>query len=462
LDFRSDGLRIYRTDSIDQRAGTFLSNASICDSTGNLLLVTNGQVVSDHNIFIIPNGDTLANTRSFAMYYDGFPFFNGTMILPCPAEANSYYVLLQSNRLLDDEVDFPLWVFPHIYYAKVNVTENGPIVESKDNLLSDKFSGTGIFAVKHENNRFWWIMFNEALTNHKVFYQLDDEGIHYHHTDSIGLAVVELGRCCNFLDGAFSAQGDRFALFNSGLGLQLFSFDREKGKLSDFEQFEVPIFLTASSGGAEFSPSGRFLYFNDFDKIWQMDLWASDKAGSIIWVAEHDYYLWKDRWPTEFFQMQRTPDCRIAISTNASTPYLHMIHEPDQPGLLCRFEHRAIELTINHWVGFPNYPNFCLGEPCENYCDSLLQVSTREIHDRGIQVSIWPNPVSDQLNVQWEQEGRITRLLLHDMNGRVVRTQQVQGQAQCGIWMQDLPLGFYMLTVEDSYGYVYREKIVKR
>jgi hypothetical protein len=84
------------------------------------------------------------------------------------------------------------------------------------------------------------------------------------------------------------------------------------------------------------------------------------------------------------------------------------------------------------------------------------------MHDRGIQVSIWPNPVSDQLNVQWEQEGRITRLLLHDMNGRIVRTQQVQGQAQCGIWMQDLPLGFYMLTVEDSYGYVYREKVVKR
>ena len=139
LDFKKEGLSVFRTDSIDQRAGVFRSNASICDSAGNLLLVTNGQVVSDHNIFIIPNGDTLANTKSFAMYTDGFPFFNGAMILPCPGDANSYYVLLQSNRLLDDEVDFPLWTFPHIYYAKVNVTENGPIVESKDNLLSDKF-----------------------------------------------------------------------------------------------------------------------------------------------------------------------------------------------------------------------------------------------------------------------------------------------------------------------------------
>jgi hypothetical protein len=462
LNFSKEGLSILRTDSIDQRAGVFRSNASICDSAGNLLLTTNGQVVSDYNFFIIPNGDTLANTRSFSSYYGGFPFFNGTMIIPCPGDANSYYVLLQSNRLLDDEVDFPLWIFPHIYYAKVTFSENGPMVVCKDNLLSDNFSSSGIISVKHANNRFWWIMFLEALTNHKVFYLLDDEGMHYHHTDSIGMAAVELGRCCNFLDGAFSAQGDRLALFNSGLGLQLFSFNRESGKLSDFEHFEVPIFLTASSGGTEFSPSGRFLYFNDFDKIWQMDLWASDKAESIIWVAEHDYYVWRDIWPTEFFQMQRTPDCRIAISTSSSTPYIHIIQEPDQPGLLCRFEHRAIELTINYSIGLPNYPNFCLGEPCENYCDSLLQVSTREIHDRGIQVSIWPNPVSDQLNVQWEQEGRITRLLLHDMNGRVVRTQQVQGQAQCGIWMQDLPLGFYMLTVEDSYGYVYREKIIKR
>jgi hypothetical protein len=463
LEFTTNKIEVSQHKLMNQRVYMERSNASICDSDGKLLFITNGQVVSNMNGNLVTNGDTLANNASFSLYDSGFPFIKSSMILPCPKDHGIYYIIFQSSRLLSNEFEYPWFLYPNVYFAKISVKNGDTSVIAKDSLLFDDLSVPGIHAVKHSDNKSWWVHFSEPKTNHQVFYLLGDDGIKYHHTDTIGVVIPsESGRCCNFRDAAFSYQGDRLAFFNPGTGLEIFRFDRETGRLSDFEFFEIPVFFSEEFGSVAFSPSGRFLYFNDGMRIWQMDLNANFKGNSIVTIAKYDFYLFEGIFTTSWFYMFRTPDCRIAISSTSFNPFIHLIHEPDKPGLLCRFEQRAIQLNSNYFLGLPNYPNFCLGEPCENYCDSLLQVSTREIHDRGIQVRIWPNPVSDQLNVQWEQEGRITRLLLHDMNGRMVRTQQVQGQAQCGIWMQDLPLGFYMLTVEDSYGYVYREKVVKR
>jgi hypothetical protein len=467
LDFKPEGLEIQARPSFPLRARTYETNASICDNEGNLLFLTNGRILVDGNLRLFPGSDTLVDNSSFTWYSGrGYPFEKGALILPKPGNENEFVVISQSSQMLFNQVTPPMDFMAHVYYGIVGYEGASAVVHTKSNLLIGLITEDGLHATRHANNRDWWIVAREAFSDRKLVFLLDPEGIRHHHTDTIGIFHdrESAGSDRFTFGGIFSNQGDRLVYCTPWRGLELFRFDRATGRLSDFSHLNLrQISDFIYNGRVAFSPSGRFLYFSDIGSVWQMDLHAEIPNESVIKVAEWDGYLWQGRFPVSFGQMQRTPDCKIAIASPNLSPYIHLIQEPDKPGLLCQFEFRVIQLPLGEFErGLPNYPNFCLGEPCENYCDSLLQVSTREIHDRGIQVSIWPNPVSEQLNVQWEQEGRITRLLLHDMNGRIVRTQQVQGQAQCGIWVQDLPLGFYMLTVEDSYGYVYREKVVKR
>src|SRR5918911_3202100 len=88
LDFSNgfpDTLKDYRTMTM------FNSNASICDTNGNLLFYTNGQWIANYN------GDTVLNSEHFnpgyisdTFYHHGLGMIQAALILPHP-ESNSLY-----------------------------------------------------------------------------------------------------------------------------------------------------------------------------------------------------------------------------------------------------------------------------------------------------------------------------------------------------------------------------------
>src|SRR5690606_13194902 len=103
----------------------------------------------------------------------------------------------------------------------------------------------------------------------------------------------------------------------------LFDFNRETGELSDYRSWIVDEGENGV-GGVSFSPSGRFLYVSNGNKLFQYDTESQDIPGSEVLIAEWDGWTWLGA-TTRFNVHKNTPDCRIFISTTGSTPYLHVI-----------------------------------------------------------------------------------------------------------------------------------------
>jgi hypothetical protein len=437
-----------------------LTNASICDSLGNLLFFTNGRAIANVDRQIITRGDTLVNAELYRWHENsGFYYVQGALMLPDPDTPERIHVISQSSDVRFDLQHLQLHFHPQLYYARIDKAGDDWYVSSKNNKLSERFYANGINAVRHANNRDWWILTKEAYSNHYISYLFDGDSIRYHHTDTIGIVVGF--DTVGFWMGAFSYQGDRFALFNPRDGLEVFDFDRSTGRLSNFKAFKIPEYRHWYYGSVAFSPSGRYLYFNDPSQVYQMDLEAANWAASITLVDEWDGYVHNTYWATAFFQMQRTPDCRIIISTQGSNPYLHIIHEPDKSAQDCRLEQRALEFEYVLSSGLPNYPNFSLGTEWEHYCSSPMTGTSQE--DRlQITLSVWPNPASDIVSMHWEERGAFQKVTLLDLGGIVLQSMDVSGNEQASFWLHDQTPGIYILQFEHRSGYLHHEKVVRR
>lgn len=165
----------------------------------------------------------------------------------------------------------------------------------------------------------------------------------------------------------FSPDGSKFGLVAfSGL-VELYEFDRCTGTVSQ----AVTIFDRSSAQtfyGCSFSHSGRFFYFSDTSRLFQLDLksFPDSHSTSLIYVDSLA--------TTSFAQHLRGPDNRIYISITVNNRrqqttlrdslrrHLHVISAPDSAGQSCDF--RPFSLSLNRrfsYMGLPNMPNYKLG-----------------------------------------------------------------------------------------------------
>ena len=71
----------------------------------------------------------------------------------------------------------------------------------------------------------------------------------------------------------------------------------------------------------------------------------------------------------------------------------------------------------------------------------------------------YPNPVDDQLHLQYSPDVTPKALEIHDMQGRLIRTQHKGLET---IQLENLPLGTYTLRILLEDGTTYSEKVVKQ
>ena len=69
--------------------------------------------------------------------------------------------------------------------------------------------------------------------------------------------------------------------------------------------------------------------------------------------------------------MQRGPDNKIYISGGTQGNYIHVIHNPDEPGLACNAEVTAIRLNTHYFTTMPNFNTLRLGPLDGSSCDTL-------------------------------------------------------------------------------------------
>ena len=83
---------------------------------------------------------------------------------------------------------------------------------------------------------------------------------------------------------------------------------------------------------------------------------------------------------------------------------------------------------------------------------------------KKINLSIWPNPVDDMINVVMIGNENINNVVVYDLQGRAVETLRATSlqDGTATLDVKSLPAGVYVLRVKDADGREYQQKVVKK
>jgi hypothetical protein len=355
------------------------ATASICDTAGNLLFYTNGIYIANSLGEPMENGMGLNPGPHAETWQDyGYILDQGAMVLPLP-ESDSLYYLLHLDRELNQEQSGTESL--HFYYTLIDISANnglGTVIDKNQVVLEGVFDIGKITAVKHANGRDWWVLLRRMGGNIYPRFLITPRGIKVFEDQVLGISFPEppasLGQAVFSPDGSIYAKVNLTGSFGDPIFISIFDFNRCTGQLSNPIQFTYAD--TASCAGIAISPNSRFLYVSSFRYLYQYDLWASDIEASRITVAEWDGFVENNFFATTFYLAQLAPDDKIYINSNNSVSYLHVINQPDLPGLLCDVCQHCVDLPSINSFAMPNFPNYRLHHLEGSPCDTLRQPPT--------------------------------------------------------------------------------------
>jgi hypothetical protein len=432
------------------------AHSSICDESGNLLMLTNGLWITNKSGDVMENSDNLnAGDWASASGDWGYPVDKGSFFLQKPNDENLYYLFHMFIELTGGAN--PLTRF---YYTLIDMSYNdglGKVIEKNVPLLTGDhlLNYNQATAVRHANGRDWWIIVPNHMAPEYFRFLLTPDGIEGPWTQEIGFKEPTDDWWIYFNgQRVFSSDGSRFADYDFLNYTQVFDFDRCTGLLSNpvlINHNLDPVLNNATSGIA-FSPSGRFLYMtrtNNGYSLYQYDLEADDILASEIEIAACP--LVGQQADCSFNNILLAPDEKIYISLADSISY-HVIHEPDSLGLACDFEQGGLVFPLanpNSW--FPYFPNYRLGAFEGSVCDSIVSGNENVFSERpGLLLS--PNPANDyagvSVNLPVHQFGQNIELVLLNPLGQVVEVREYDGAVQQYRFdVTALPPGLYSIAL---------------
>mgnify|MGYP001434029081 CR=1 FL=1 len=436
--FTSHGLKL-EYNTLEKFASTSFINTSICDSTGKLLLFTEGLNIYGADQKIILNGDGLNPGKVRDDYQDShYPSIYSHVFLGRPQSNDEFFLVHLAVRWNENVADtIRPSVAEKLYYTRINQSNDNFIVIEKNILLLEREFVKGHMAYcRHANGRDWWIVLEEYATNLHFIFLLDPTGIRLHHQQNIGYGG-------NFYDysgnSIFSQDGQKFAKYTYYNSIQIFDFDRCTGYFSNPVHINVKSFNRYILGSLAFSQETKYLYFNNLERIYQIDLQTAAGNYHIDTVGYWDHYYYNDKLPTAFFNMALGDDGIIYLGCFSSNVYLHTINSPDQKGSQCGFELRSVVLPALMNGALPIMPNFRLGAMKGSRCDSLSNQSTLGCN---IESLLYCNFCQDEILLKDEIE-----------NGSVFNIFSLQGKFICRVQsanhridVSELVGGMYILS----------------
>ena len=434
------------TQSVSRIMSIFDTNASICDTYGNLLFYTNGLTVSNRN------HDTLQNAVNFnpgyaTSFYEpyGMGISQGALIIPQPESDHHFYIFyvtaepIFANNISDTN---PLY----LSYSVIDMNLDnglGGIISNKKNLhaINDTLVLGRLTACKHANGRDWWVITHEYYTD--VYYKLliTPEGIEGPFSQQIGSQLLWHDV---FGQAVFSPDGSKFAMMNASDTLDFMEFNRCTGAFFNAQSFKLPD--SVGTYGCSFSPNSRFLYASSKFNLYQYDTWSLSMVDDVIHIAEWDSF-YDGMVPVLFFMHQLAPDNKIYIGPFNGALYINVINKPDSLGLACNFNpHSFVLPQYNNNV--PNFPNYDLSALDNSLCDTLyLNASEFKV---APSFDLFPNPATDYFNIVYEVD-KETNGTITDALGIVVKRFTLYPWFKNRIvYVDDLPAGVYLLTLSSQ------------
>lgn len=346
------------------------TNAVLSDSTGSLLLYTNGCYIANKNDAFIENSEGL---NPGYLYNDncivdsiGYPTNQSAMFLPHPVNNNLKYLFHVGSYFSIN----PLIAFDDkLYYTVVDISSNGgegKVISKNNVIVQDTFDNDGFHAVRHANGRDWWIVIPKLQSNKYFVSLFSPQGI-ITHIEEIGLPTeTQVGG-----ELVFSPDGSKMARFNIRDDLRIFDFDRCTGML--LNPIHIPIVDNADDelfAGLSFSADGHYLYAAEVKRLLQFDMWSSDIASSKIVVAETDLNT-NCTFGKSISYMELAPDGRIYCRPLNGQSCMHRLGKPERPASDCDFQQYYYSFDNSAYKNMPHFPNFRLGPIDNSLCDTL-------------------------------------------------------------------------------------------
>ena len=417
----------------------YLTDASICDTAGNLILYTNGLEIANKKHKILANssgfysGDLLKGL--------GLAMCQGILLLPVPGSDSLYVVI---HPLVKASNDIFATKCSPIQYTLIDMSQSnseGAAILLNQVITSDTFDNGMLTACRHANGRDWWVLLPKLASN--IYYRLllDPTGLHVDGKQTIGPVwgqVAGLGQSVFAPDGTHYARTRAYQYFDPDT-MSVYDFDRCTGLLSNPHLMAHPTDSILAGAALAISPNSRYLYKSLGVYVWQYDLQAANLQASRQLVYTAKQY--------GFFAMQLGPDGKIYICPDGASSVLSRIDYPDLPGPACGVCEGCVTLPTPNYGSMPYFPNFRLGPVDGSACDSLGLSRVLEVEQGGA-YKVYPNPVTDALTVRLPAllPGHALRFALTDALGRAVRERALT-DFETEVEVAGLPKGMYFWQV---------------
>jgi len=455
INFGPDSLHIYKSPVLEaQNEWAF---TSVSDSSGNLKFVVDGCKIYNIKGEVMTNGDSLSFgeewqidcTKPFNGYFNSLKPF----ALPSSLQKNRYilfhspFILFYSDSMRSVQTPIMLSIIDF------NKDSLGEVIIKNKPIINGVFLVYGI--VKKANGIGWWLAAQTKANKLKYdLYEIENDTImNLVKSDVFDGINIKKTAGANIVE---NFDGSKLGFLNYDniykIKFFIYDFNRCTGKMSNQKYFEFP--SAYSADGLIFSPSGRYLYFDSLEELYQMDLESPDGSFPIDTVAKYDGYKYKI-WETYFGKMTLGLDGKIYISTYNSTWYYHTIENPNEKGVACNVKQHSIKLpTVNHGSG-PYYPNYRMG-PID--CDT---VGTKYVNEK-FDIKVFPNPVGNELSIGVFNISGVYTLKVHDLNGNQLYSTMIQAGEPLGkIVTEDWPSGMYIVRMINENGVGVVKKFVK-
>ncbi len=450
------------TSTLISPARFFLTIASICDSSGQLLFYSNGHTVYNRQHDTLWNGAGI-NPGWLTNYYtpqNGMGVPQGALVFPRPGYSGQYLLFYVSGEWCP--VGSTTEVQPvKLAYSIIDMSLDGGlggIVPGKKDLIAyyDTLIYGRLTAVKHGNGRDWWVIAHKSNTN--IYNKL------LVTPDTMILYQQQIGRPHTrelvYQQSAFSPVGDKFVMgitidsivWNGGMiaeannVIDLYDFDRCTGLLSNVRYIEIPD-KERLAAGCSFSPDGRWLYVSNWTKIYQYDTWAANINSTRLLVAERDTGNLTFQGDNLFYSHLLAPDGKIYITNLQTAANLHVINEPNHQGIACNVTQQGLKVPVVNTFVLPNAVNYSLGPVAGSACDTLLSVTISEIERTSISVS--PNPATSQITLQYSPPKTTGHATIYNVLGEAVYQLTLPpNTTRQQLSIAHLPAGIYLIMVE--------------
>jgi hypothetical protein len=343
------------------------SSASICDPSGNLILLSNSCYIETGAGAFVQGSSGLNPGYMYNEFCanggNGYNVPQNMLLLRDPSNSNLVH-LFHIRLTLTTQVAF----LDDLLHTLVDISANngnGKALFKNQPVVNDSIDSEGIHAVRHANGRDWWIVVGKYLTNTYHILLLSPQGIEA-KTQSIGPYPQTLGGNGEMV---FSPDGTKLARFNTKDDLRILDFDRCSGTFSNYRH--VPVQDNADNqifGGLAWSADGHYLYAGEVKRLLQFDVLASDIAASTVIIAEAEPPLCPLSGTIGFLELG--PDGMIYGTPLNGQKCMHRIKHPERASTASELQQNFYQLEFS-FSNFPHFPNFRLGPVDGSVCDTL-------------------------------------------------------------------------------------------